>query len=320
MLKKLVFLGLLMHGVADAQTTKNQPGVVEREMGNCSGQHRERDTLHCYVTFDGMTEFTQVEVSFNLPVQPPPGSPGSYVNFVLRESSKVDEYTYEVSGVLPDCVPGNYILAAVSVKLGESGGRLYSNGYQFSSRLRVQIANDGPSKLKGEKREWEKDSSMLTPSMSLTLPDEKELEEEATARKLKAGLPMTWEEAKSECGGSHQPGERVTCMVTFKGSPDFGGVLLNFNLRTTIVEEQKGLCNAVLLQASERIDEQTYRVTGELPLCATGRYTFAQLVPAGGGRGWDEPEFESKIVLRLENRDRSTFPNVKKVSEKPRSQ
>src|ERR1700686_3466699 len=146
MLKRVRLLIFLIHGIAEAQMMKNAPGVVERGNGNCSGKHREGDTLRCYVTFDGKVEFTHVEVVFNLPDNPAPGAPGSYINFVLRESTKVDDNTYEVSGILPNCVGGTYILAAVSAGLGEKGYRGYTNGYQFYSGLTVQFLNEAPAK------------------------------------------------------------------------------------------------------------------------------------------------------------------------------
>ena len=322
MLKRALLLIFLIHGIAEAQVTKNAPGVVERENGNCSGKHREGDRLRCYVTFDGKVEFTHVEVVFNLPDNPAPGAPGAYVNFVLRESTKVDDNTYEVSGILPNCVGGTYILAAVSAGLGEKGYREYTNGYQFYSGLTVEFLNGAPARPIGNKAEVGRSKELpIVRPLSSYVRDSEEAEKEAAkkeaARRLKFGSPRIWEKGEGECGGLHQPGEIATCMVTFSGSPDMGGVLLNFNLRTPIREAQNGLCNGILLQKSERMDDQTYRVSGELPLCASGRYTFAQVVQAGGGFQWNDAELASDILLYLRNEDTSSFPNVRAVTEKP---
>lgn len=321
MLRSAVVFAFLIHGIAQAQTT-NAPGVSERENGNCSGRHRQGDTLRCYVKFDGKVNFTHVEVVFNLPDNPPPGAPGSYINFVLRESTKVDENTYEVSGVLPDCVGGTYILAAVSASLGEKGYRGYTNGYQFYNKLTVEFLNEAvPKPIEGKDEAGINQGLAIAGPSTTFVPDfekaEKEADKEEAALRLKFGSPRIWEKRKGECGGLHEPGEELTCIVTFSGNPDMGGVFLNFNLRTPVRESQKGMCNGILLQKSERIDDQTYRVSGKLPLCASGRYTLAQVVEAGGGFQWNEPEFVSSVLLYLRNVDTSSFPNVRAVTDKP---
>jgi hypothetical protein len=143
------------------------PHVRALQKNSCGGRHRPGDTLTCFVAFDGDPDFGKVEVVFNLPDNPPPNHRGSYINFVLRNSRKIAPGTYAVSDVLPDCVPGQYILAAVSAGIAGKGYRLYSNGYGFHSELTVDFEND-PEEL--ENLVNNKPEGEVGTSTSLPLP------------------------------------------------------------------------------------------------------------------------------------------------------
>src|SRR3954454_17703441 len=80
---------------------------------SCGGVHRPGDRITCYVRFAKTTNFKDLQVDFNLPREDRPRKRGIYKNFVLRETKKLGPRVYSVSGVINDCVPGTYNLAAV---------------------------------------------------------------------------------------------------------------------------------------------------------------------------------------------------------------
>jgi len=304
--------------VAWAQSTKGELRVEGREENGCSGLHHPGDHLRCYVSFAGKTDFTKVEVVFNLPENPDPKARGKYINFVLRDSRKIDEGTYEVSGELPECYSGTYVLVAISAAAGEKGYRLYSNGYQFQSGQKVEFVNDTPEPPKEVPLE-----KLATPAIvglsNLMLPveDEQELVREAAKRKALVGLPTVVDEKKNSCGGIHNPGDTLVCLVSFSGEPKFYSVILNFGLRTQMRGDQLGMCNGVLLQKSERVDARTFRVSGEVPLCASGKYQVDEVVASEmRWSAYNGDRVDGGIVMFLRNEDRETFPDVKSVGQK----
>lgn len=313
----LLMLCLVTCGMACAQKAKDEPQVEGREENGCSGLHHPGDHLRCYVTFAGKTEFTNVSLSFNLPENPDPKARGKYINFVLRDSRKIDERTYEVSGELPECYSGTYVLAAISAVAGEKGYRLYSNGYQFQSGQKVEFVNDTPEPPKELPMEKQAMPAMVTPSSIRSMPDEKELEREAAERKGRVGVPAVREGKKNSCGGIHKPGDMMECLVSFSGEPKFHSVILNFGLRTQMRGDQAGMCNGVLLQKSERVDDRTFRVSGEVPWCASGKYQVNEVVATEmRWSAFNGERVDGEIVMYLRNEDPETFPDVKSVGEK----
>src|SRR5262249_30171714 len=108
-------------------------------------------------------------------------------------------------------------------------------------------------------------------------------------------------------------------MVSFRGEATFDSLFLNFGLRSEIREEQRGLCNGVLLLESERIDERTFRVRGKVPECAAGEYRINEIGSQDirwevffGASVEGEP-----IKLTLVNENKKAFPNVKEVRPAP---
>src|SRR5690242_11809792 len=94
-----------------APVTRGASGAAKDKPDNCGGVHRPGDILTCYVTFEGNPKLTGLEVVFNLPREDKPRQHGSFISFVLRDTRKVGPHSYAASGVVPDCVPGTYILA-----------------------------------------------------------------------------------------------------------------------------------------------------------------------------------------------------------------
>ena len=93
-----------------------------------------------------------MEVGFNLMKEDKPRQYGSFINLILRDSSKIDSRTCAVSGVVPDCVPGRYILAALSAGTDHDGQQYLNLGGQTitiendsGDRETIERAlNDGP--------------------------------------------------------------------------------------------------------------------------------------------------------------------------------
>lgn len=319
-LTSLLLACLATCGVASAQSAKGELRVEGHEENGCSGLHHPGDHLRCYVSFAGETEFTKVEVVFNLPENPDPKARGKYINFVLRDSRKIGEGTYEVSGELPECYSGTYVLVAISAVAGEKGYRLYSNGYQFQSGQKVEFVNDTPEPPKESPPDPDKVAKPAIAGLStLTLPyeDEEELAREAAKRKAAVGVPTVVDEQKNSCGGIHNPGDTMVCLVSFSGEPRFYSVILDFGLRTQMRGDQLGMCNGVLLEKSERVDAQTFRVSGKVPLCASGKYQVNEV--AASEMRWSAyngERVDGGVVMFLRNEDRGTFPDVKSVGEK----
>ena len=319
-LTSLLFVCLVTCGMAWAQKSKDEPQVDGHEQNGCGGLHHPGDHLRCYVTFAANTDFTKVELVFNLPENPDPKARGKYINFVLRDTRKVDERTYEVSGELPECYSGTYILAAISAVAGETGYRLYSNGYQFQSGQKVDFVNDTPEPPKEVLPE-----KLAVPATvglsSVRGPYEEELAEmagEAEKRKTAVGVPSVLEEKKNSCGGMHKPGDTMECLVSFSGEPKFYSVVLDFGLRTQMRGDQLGMCNGVVLQKSERVDAHTFRVSGEVPACASGKYQVDDVVASEmRWSAYNGERVDGEIVMFLSNEDRETFPDVKSVRDKP---
>lgn len=243
------------------------------------------------------------------------------MNFVLGESRRIGEGTYEVSGVLPECYTGKYVLAAISAGAEEKGYRLYSNGYQFHSQLSVDFVNDTPEPELKEEPKQELDGKQVLLARPVEGPmvpiDEEELEREAAARKAAVGVPAVGEGEKRSCGGVHKPGEIMECLVSFSGEPKFRSVLLNFGLRTQMRGDQGGMCNGVLLQNSERIEAKTFRVSGVVPWCASGKYQVNDVVASEmRWSAFNGERVDGNVVMYLRNEDSEQFPDVKSVQGK----
>jgi hypothetical protein len=239
----------------------------------------------------------------------------------------VGKGAYEVRDVLEDCYSGQYVLAAISAGMGAKGYRLYSNGYQFQSGLSMVFANDTP-----EPKEEHPEEAQEAPGskQAQILPgtgqgpwvpiDEEELEREAAALKAAVGVPSVTETEKRTCGGIHKPGDDMECLVSFSGEPKFYSVLLNFGLRTQMRGDQGGMCNGVLLQKSGRVDAKRFRVSGQVPWCASGKYQVNEVVASEmRWSTFNGERVDGNVVMYLRNEDRSTFPDVKAVDEQAKS-
>jgi hypothetical protein len=312
----ILLVCLALQGMLLAQTPHGQLQIEERTEKGCSGVYYSGDKISCVVVFDGDPEFSHLELVFNLERQPAPNTPGKYLSFVLRESHKIERGAYEASGIVDECYTGTYVLAAISAGVGEKGYRLYSNKYQFHSGLKVEFVNNAPKPTEAP-REVQPEELVLPITKPLVPIDEEELEREAAERKRAVGVPTVKESPKGLCGGVHKPGDEMECVVSFSGEPKFYSVLLSFGLRTQTRGDQGGMCNGVLLQKSEKVDANTFLVSGPVPWCASGKYQVNEVMASEmRWSSFNGERVDGNVVMYLRNEDSNLFPEVKAVEPK----
>jgi hypothetical protein len=108
--------------------------------------------------------------------------------------------------------------------------------------------------------------------------------------------------------------------VTFERAVAFNKLYINFNRLKDVPENQRGLCNGILLQITEKVDYQTYKVSGVLPACADGRY-FVSDVTAQNAEWGSHPyntraSLKRDMTVELQNPHQKLFPDVKEISPK----
>lgn len=291
---------------------------------NCGGEHLWGDELHCYITFQGKAKFTHVEISFNLPdsqyAQKNPEQPGQFINFVLRDSRKVGRKTYEVSGVVSHSVPGIYVLSGATASIGDSY-QDYLNGYNFKSSLVVRVRAPKMEKAVAPKNiirlpgaiGLSPDSITINPSSFVRPVEPKILEigpgNQADSRDRR--------DNSKKCGGNHKPGDTLTCYVTFDRPTKFASVKLAFSAPPGPVTTS-GLCKGPMLENSERIDSQTFRVTGIVPPCGSSTYALIAVLTETPDRQYrNGADFVSSVSFYLENHHQTIFPNLANVGSNP---
>jgi len=70
---------LLFVAASVAAQVSQTNNIASAHEENCGGQHAPGDTLTCYVTFDGATDFAMVQLIF----RPPPAEGGGQVGDLL---------------------------------------------------------------------------------------------------------------------------------------------------------------------------------------------------------------------------------------------
>jgi len=306
---------------------------------NCGGQHKPGDKLTCRVTFAGATDFASVQIDFNLQTEEDAAERGaSIINLVLRESRKVGKGTYEVSDIVPpQTASGQYLIVGISALTESKGYRLYSNGFGFNSILTVEIKKDPPiEKEPPAVAKVEPLNRVLMSGPTVTINAQAETPEQerkmfpyvvdisaGAAHPQRSSGPSKWFQRRPKtetCGGSHRPGYRMTCYVTFEASPAFTHLSLGLTgpLRAAEQEpkDQVGLCNDFQLQSMERVDDRTYKVTGALPGCATGRYVVSSVLVQnmqGRAHNYDARDLCRQIAVELRNSRQKLFPEVRDV-------
>jgi hypothetical protein len=99
----------------------------------CEGGHQPGSKVTCYVRFAGPSAFTTIYLSFYTPHAPSDQS-GLCGNFMLQNSKKIGRRTYKVTGVLPPCANGSYLLSNL-VAYTLTGMRSYQEGIDFINKF-----------------------------------------------------------------------------------------------------------------------------------------------------------------------------------------
>jgi hypothetical protein len=99
----------------------------------CEAGHQPGSKVTCYVRFAGPSAFTTIYLSFSMQRVPSDQS-GLCGAFMFRESKKIGRRTYRVTGVLPPCANGSYLLSNL-VAFTLTGMRSYQEGIDFINKF-----------------------------------------------------------------------------------------------------------------------------------------------------------------------------------------
>jgi hypothetical protein len=98
-------------------TPNSQPMITEHELNACSGEHKPGDHLVCFVKFDEDTDFSNLQMAFNLTTSVEERQTGFPAQFVLNVIKKVGRGEYQVEGDISKSATGLYKMTAVNVML-----------------------------------------------------------------------------------------------------------------------------------------------------------------------------------------------------------
>jgi hypothetical protein len=287
------------------------------------------DGLTCYVTFTGSANLTSVAVEFS-------SREKDGGNCVLRESRRLNDRTYEVSGTIKQCPAGTYTLADVTA-VREKAFRLYQAGFGLHTDIMIEIEKAPvvekpqpiavPTEQKGF-RTGHNGPQRVAPCR----PDLRDIEAIGSAVPNGNGFIRLLGRVvrKNGCGGIHRPGDSLTCYLRFADDAELSGLSISFDtyqLESAVPysqrpRDQRGLCGGFLFDGYKKIDSRTYQVSGLLPECRSARYLLSE-VTAFGVDGLDrcpsreylgESAVKKPVVLRLKNSHQTRFPELKEVS------
>jgi hypothetical protein len=305
---------------------------VREQQDSCGGKHTSTEQLTCYVTFQGISDLTRIEVEFNL-------QDGG--NCVLRESRKISARTYAVSGSLSTCPTGAYILAGVLATRGKAY-RQYRDGFGLSSRIALEIEQTilvqtplQPPSAVLDHQGFRHTSKVQ--EFSPCVPDLPEIKTigsvPPTASTVGRVTGWFWRiTSENRCGGEHAPSDRLTCYLQFSEATELSGLTVGFDMddRDRLVPyeqrppDQRGLCTSFVLYGDyKKIDSRTYEFTGRLPACGSARYFLSEVTAFRAGDGdrycpsrdyTSAADIKKRVTLRLENSNQTLFPEVIGVS------
>jgi hypothetical protein len=303
-----------------ASLAQRAPDLSKAVGDKCGGTHRPGDRLTCYVSFAGKTHFTRLEVEFGLDRETTPRRYGTYLNFVLRDSKRIGNHTYAVSGVVLDCVPGTYTLRAVSAHIDEDWLQ-----YGQLEPISVEIENDTPRSPELDQKKGNLEIFDTPPPDPNMFPELKSIEP-APAPPVEDLVQLISRifHRPDSCGGRHRYGDRLVCYITFAGNPRFQTVSLDF-LRTDkhTSRYQHQLCQGFgvgTVNQDVTAEHQTYKVTDRLTKCASGKY----VVEGVGAFGFlssnpnkvyfkeyrNGKAFSTKVVLKVKDTSQKKFPPI----------
>jgi hypothetical protein len=87
--------------------------------------------------------------------------------------------------------------------------------------------------------------------------------------------------------------------------------------------EEHGMCNWFSFDESEKIGRRTYKLTGELPPCATGSYVLSGMTArtlTGFHDYHNSIDYRNQFpVIHLDNRNQKVFPKILEIGSSPPS-
>lgn len=305
---------------------------------DCGGVHRPGDRITCYVTFASSTDFTDLQVQFNVPDDQKPRAHGSYLNFILGDTKKINPQTYAVSGVVGNCVPGTYKLATVSART-RNDAQLYSNVGDLSIVIEND-SGDAAANLKADQTRLKMLASMVPHIIENPPPDATVFPKILWIRPAPAAAPPIVDlvtlfgrllHKPDSCGGKRKQGETITCRIQCQGNPLFQTVGFSFHrygTKATLYQSQEcGGFSVATPQHAAPLAPGLYEVKGPIPRCSSDKYRITWVTAFGYSAGESTNlyvhnyrrgrDFSSSIVLHLQDTTRSEFPAVVKVASTP---
>jgi hypothetical protein len=269
----------------------------------CGGRHKEGDTIVCYVAFRTDPTLDNLELGF---LGPSDGNGDASNNIILRESHKVCPGVFAVSGRVESVVPGNFVPVSILAAVRPNAWRNYGNVYGFKSDAVLTIEKAvGPN----SKTSVPGTGNPSTESQSLSAysrppPDPHIFPSLESIHGKKPTTP---------CEGGHKPGSKISCYVTFAGASSFTMLTSAFYSRV-VPEDEAGLCSSVVFRESRKISKHTYKITGMLPACASGKYVLSSLVAhtATDMRVYNNgSDYKDDVpVIRLDNPHQTLFSEI----------
>ncbi len=309
---------------------------------NCGGVHKVGESLTCYVTFARETDFTGLNIVFNLVGERKPGQRGAYLNLVLRESRKVGPRTYAVSGPVNDCVPGTYQLVAVTARTAQDW-QSYSNFDGNLGNVSLIVQYESAEIPEPEAPQPSRPVALPSPPASPVpivvngpAPDPSIFTKVRDIRPAPESAPPVQGVVSvlrrifrkpSPCGGSHRQGDMLACRISFEGRPQFHTVGLGFyQIGEPHSLTQRQLCTGFTIATHEAVPGAagTYEVKGVVPKCGAGKYAVGSITafsPPGDDTSklytrdyFNGKDFHSAVVLKIRDTSSRTFPPIVSVS------
>ncbi len=301
-------------------------GDAAADRASCGGTHRPGERITCYVSFEADADFTSLSVQFNLHGEEKPRQHGTYSNLILRDATKISARTYAVSGVVPDCMPGTYVLSSIIARTSDDWQH-----YRNLDPLDLIIENDSPAP------EPAKAPPSGSPEVTHTQPPEpntfpriRYIHPAPATQSPSADLVhlVRWIfNRPSPCGGTHDQGDKLACLIKFERHPQFTVVVLHFirdEKRTDRRQSQRLIGFALGTEERKtRGKEDAYKVTATIPRCASGKYR-GYVISAAGYSGGDSTklffkdyiegtDYRTRIVLRVKDTSPRRFPTIQSV-------
>jgi len=297
----------------------DQVAVRQDATSRCGGAHQPGDKIVCLVTFARAADFTTVYITFNLQTDKRPSEISRVINVSLDNSRRIDEKTYEVSGVLPsNLASGTYSLSAITAVLSSNGFRIYENGFGFTSDITMEFQNPLPPPAKERQGP---PTILLGPTTEFVLVEAPP--DVPPAVKQISGIPpgeeSSFHQTSGYCGGQHSWGDEIKCYVTFDGETDFKELNLDFALRTDRPNGELGLVPDFSFNQTKRIDSHTYEVSGIVTACLSGRYSISWMVAERAGHqtlfydGKRGPEITSDVAIEILRPNPNPFPDIERI-------